>query len=50
MMFKPVTESLGEELLMLYQGDFHAKTYPQQEGGGKRGRAIRNVERNGEKH
>jgi hypothetical protein len=34
MMFKPLTESLGEELLMLYQADFHAKTYPQQEGGG----------------
>jgi hypothetical protein len=26
MMFKPLTESLGEELLMLYLGDFHAKT------------------------
>ena len=50
MMFKPLTESLGEELLMLYQADFHAKTYPQQEGGGNRGRAIRNVERNGENH
>jgi hypothetical protein len=32
MMFKPLTESLGEELLMLYQADFHAKTYQQQEG------------------
>jgi hypothetical protein len=31
MMFKPLTESLGEELLMLYQEDFHAKTYQQQE-------------------
>jgi hypothetical protein len=26
MMFKPLTENLGEELLMLYLGDFHAKT------------------------
>ena len=34
MMFKPLMESLGEELLMSYQADFHAKTYPQQEGGG----------------
>jgi hypothetical protein len=50
MMFKPLTESLGEELLMLYRADFHAKTYPQQEGGGNRGRTIRNVERNGENH
>jgi hypothetical protein len=50
MMFKPLTESLGEELLMLFQADFHAKTYPQQEGGGNRGGAIRNVERNGENH
>ena len=35
MMFKPLMESLGEELLMSYQADFHAKTYPQQEGGGE---------------
>jgi hypothetical protein len=26
MMFKPLTESRGEELLMSYLGDFHAKT------------------------
>jgi hypothetical protein len=26
MMFKPLTETLGEELLMLYREDFHAKT------------------------
>jgi DNA (cytosine-5)-methyltransferase 1 len=26
MMFKPLTENLGEELLMSYLGDFHAKT------------------------
>jgi DNA (cytosine-5)-methyltransferase 1 len=31
MMFKPLTESLGGELLMLYRADFHAKTSPQQE-------------------
>jgi hypothetical protein len=31
MMFKPLTESLGEELLMLYRADFHAKTYLPQE-------------------
>jgi hypothetical protein len=34
MMFKPLMENLGEELLMLYQEDFHAKTSAQQEGGG----------------
>ena len=31
MMFKPLTESRGEELLMLYLEDFHAKTFPLQE-------------------
>ena len=31
MMFKPLTENLGEELLMLYLGDFHAKTSQQLE-------------------
>jgi len=31
MMFKPLTESLGKELLMLYLEDFHAKTLVQQE-------------------
>ena len=30
MTFKPLTESLGEELLMLYQAGFHAKTSPLQ--------------------
>ena len=34
MMFKPLTESLGEELLMSYRADFHAKTSPQQARGG----------------
>ena len=31
MMFKPLTENLGEELLMLFLGDFHARTLAQQE-------------------
>ena len=31
MMFKPLTESLGEELLMSYLEDFHARTLAQQE-------------------
>ena len=31
MTFKPLTESRGEELLMLYLAGFHAKTSPQQE-------------------
>jgi len=34
MMFKPLTESRGEELLMLFRADFPVKTYPLQ-GGGK---------------
>jgi hypothetical protein len=34
MMFKPLTEQAGEELLMLYQGAFRAKTSVQQERGG----------------
>ena len=28
---KPLTENRGEELLMSYRADFHAKTYPQQD-------------------
>ena len=31
MMYKPLTENLGEELLMLYLEDFHARTYQQPE-------------------
>jgi hypothetical protein len=31
MMFKPLTESRGEELLMLFRAGFHAKTLAQQE-------------------
>jgi DNA (cytosine-5)-methyltransferase 1 len=34
MMYKPLTENLGEELLKLYLGDFHAKTLAQQVRGG----------------
>jgi hypothetical protein len=34
MMFKPLTESHGEELLMLFRADFPVKTSPQQGGGG----------------
>jgi hypothetical protein len=32
MTFKPLTESLGADLLMWFRGDFLARTYPQQEG------------------
>ena len=31
MMFKPLTETLGGELLMSYRADFHARTFQQQE-------------------
>ena len=31
MTYKPLTENRGEELLMSYRADFHAKTYPQQD-------------------
>jgi hypothetical protein len=34
MMYKPLTESLGKELLMSYLEDFHAKTLVRQERGG----------------
>jgi hypothetical protein len=34
MMFKPLTESLGEELLMSYLADFRAKTSQRLVGGG----------------
>jgi hypothetical protein len=33
MTFKPLTENLGEKLLMLYLEDFHAKTCQPQGGG-----------------
>jgi DNA (cytosine-5)-methyltransferase 1 len=35
MMFKPLTENLGTELLMSFLGDFHARTLAQQEKGGE---------------
>ena len=34
MMYKPLTENLGEELLTLYLEDFHAKICQPQGGGG----------------
>jgi hypothetical protein len=33
MMYKPLTENLGEELLMSYLEDFHARTSQSQGGG-----------------
>ena len=30
MTYKPLTETRGEELLMLFRGDFHAQTFPSQ--------------------
>jgi len=30
MTYKPLTESLGQELLTLFRGDFHAQTFPLQ--------------------
>jgi hypothetical protein len=33
MMFKPLTENLGQELLMSFLGDFHAKTFLSLGGG-----------------
>jgi hypothetical protein len=50
MMFKPLTESLGEELLMSYLGDFHAKTLVQPEGGGNYCKPKFNVETHGENY
>ena len=50
MMFKPLTESLGEELLMLYLGDFHARTLAQPEGGGNYWKQKFNVETHGENY
>ena len=47
MMFKPLTESLGKELLMLFQEDFPVKTY-QPLGGGWNHRIKKlNVETHG---
>ena len=48
MMFKPLTENLGEELLMSYLEDFHAKTSQSQEKeNGLDGERSRNVARDG---
>jgi hypothetical protein len=47
MTFKPLTENLGDKLLMLYLEDFHAKTSLPLGGGGDRWRKKRNVARNG---
>jgi hypothetical protein len=50
MMYKPLTENLGQELLMSYLGDFHAKTSAQQERGGNYWKPIFNVETHGENY
>ena len=50
MMFKPLTESLGEELLMSYLADFHARTLAQPEGGGNYCKPKFNVETHGENY
>jgi hypothetical protein len=50
MMYKPLTESLGEELLMSYLGDFHARTSAQLEGGGNYWKPKFNVERDGKNY
>jgi hypothetical protein len=47
MMFKPLTETLGEELLMSYLGDFPVKTYQQPGGGWDHRRKKFNVETHG---
>jgi len=50
MMFKPLTETLGEELLMSYLADFHARTLAQPEGGGNYCKPKFNVETHGENY
>ena len=47
MIYKPLTESRGEELLTLYLAGFPAKTSVLRGGGRNRRRAKRNVARNG---
>jgi hypothetical protein len=51
MMCKPLTENLGEELLMSYLEDFHARTSQQQaRGGGDYWKPKFNVETHGENY
>jgi hypothetical protein len=47
MMFKPLTESLGKELLMSYLADFPVKTYQPPGGGWDHRRKKFNVETHG---
>jgi hypothetical protein len=50
MMCKPLTETLGEELLMSYLADFHVKTFQQQERGGYYCKPKFHVETHGENY
>jgi hypothetical protein len=50
MMFKPLTENLGEELLMLYLAAFHARTLAQPERGGYCWKQKFNVETHGKNY
>jgi hypothetical protein len=50
MMYKPLTENLGEELLMSYLEDFHARTLVQPGGGRNHRRKKFNVETHGENY
>ena len=50
MMFKPLTENLGKELLMLYLAGFHAKTSLRLERGGNYWKPKFHVETHGENY
>ena len=50
MMYKPLTENLGEELLMSYLAGFHARTLAQQERGGDYWKPKFNVETHGKNY
>ena len=50
MMFKPLTENLGEELLMSYLAGFHVKTLALLERGGDYWKPKFNVEAHGENY
>jgi len=50
MMFKPLMENLGKELLMSYLAAFPVKTYQLPGGAWNRWSKIKNVERNGKNH